>query len=173
MFRIIILKEQKFSQSNPVLIRNFQKNCCPIQSWSGQNRLQSWSNPDPCSSPVAYLGYDRHDTCHGRHFDGSAKIAGQELKCYLQFLEPLFCAPYIHKLQSCINTAPSPNALTRVCCASTTKHHDKTVVLWHNMRVRHSDRTEHSQAMSTRPHPSHAIRKDKSVCAAAFQARRY
>jgi len=25
--------------------------------------------------PVAYLGYGRHGTCHGGHFDGGAKIA--------------------------------------------------------------------------------------------------
>jgi len=23
--------------------------------------------------PVAYLGYGRHGTCHGRHFDGGRK----------------------------------------------------------------------------------------------------
>jgi len=33
-------------------------------------------------------------------------------KFYLQFLEPLFCAPYIHILQSHINTAPLRNALS-------------------------------------------------------------
>jgi len=27
---------------------------------------------------VAYLGYGRHDTCHGRHFKGAAKIAWQK-----------------------------------------------------------------------------------------------
>jgi len=32
---------------------------------------------------------------------------------------------------------------------------------------------EKSHALSTRPRPSHAIRKDKSVCTAAFQKRRY
>jgi len=30
--------------------------------------------------------------------------------CGLQFLEPLFCAPYNHLLQSCINKAPLSNA---------------------------------------------------------------
>jgi len=29
--------------------------------------------------PVAYLGYGRLGTCHGRHFDGGAKIARQKL----------------------------------------------------------------------------------------------
>ena len=61
IFRIITLKQQKFSQSDPVLsanfekkmqsdpvlIRQFWKKCSPIQSWSGQNWLQSWSSPDP------------------------------------------------------------------------------------------------------------------------------
>jgi len=32
---------------------------------------------------------------------------------------------------------------------------------------------ERSFAISTRPRPSHPIRKDKSVCTAPFQARRY
>jgi len=36
-------KQQKFSQSDPVLIRQFSKNCSPIQSLSGQNWLLSWS----------------------------------------------------------------------------------------------------------------------------------
>jgi len=45
IFRIFTLKQQNFSQSDPVLNANFQKNCSPIQSWSGQNWLQSWSNP--------------------------------------------------------------------------------------------------------------------------------
>jgi len=28
-------------------------------------------------SPVAYLGYGRHDTCHERNFERGAKIAWQ------------------------------------------------------------------------------------------------
>jgi len=28
---------------------------------------------------VAYLGYGRHGTCHGRHFDRDAKIAWKKL----------------------------------------------------------------------------------------------
>jgi len=92
----------------------------------------------------AYLRHSRHGTCHGSHFDGGAKLHGKNQNLYWQFLEPLFCAPYIHKLQSCINTRqrPSlPNALSRACCASTTKHYDKTVALWHNTRVTRCDRT--------------------------------
>jgi len=53
MFKIITLKQQKFSQSDPDLVRQISKNCSPIQSWSGQNWLQSWSSPIqscPCSS---------------------------------------------------------------------------------------------------------------------------
>jgi len=37
MVRITTLRQQNFSQSDPVLIRQFSKNCSPIQSWSGQN----------------------------------------------------------------------------------------------------------------------------------------
>jgi len=29
---------------------------------------------------VAYLGYGRHGTCHGRHFDGGAKIAWKKFR---------------------------------------------------------------------------------------------
>jgi len=39
IFRIITSKQQKFSQSDPVLIRQFEKNYSPIQSWSGHNWL--------------------------------------------------------------------------------------------------------------------------------------
>jgi len=61
----------------------------------------------------------------GATLTGAQKLLGKNLNISLQFLEPLFCAPYIHKLQSCSNTAP----LRRACCASTTKHYDKTVRL--------------------------------------------
>jgi len=40
-----------------------------------------------------------------------------------------------------MNAAFLPKALSRACCASTTKHYDKTAGLWHNTRVRHCDRT--------------------------------
>jgi len=33
------------------------------------------------------------------------------------------------------------NVLSRACCATSTKHYDKTVVLWHNTTIRHCDRT--------------------------------
>jgi len=36
------LEHQKFSESDPVLIRQFSKNCSPIQSWICQNWPQSW-----------------------------------------------------------------------------------------------------------------------------------
>ena len=42
IFRKITLKQKKFSQSDPVLFRHFWKK---LQSWSGQNWLQSWSSP--------------------------------------------------------------------------------------------------------------------------------
>jgi len=77
----------------------------------------------------------------GATLTGGAKTGWRNWNLYLQFLEPLFCAPCIHKLQNCINTASSPKALRRACCASTTEHYDKIAVLWHNTRVRHWDRT--------------------------------
>ena len=42
---------------------------------------------------VSYLGYDGHGTCHGRNFQGGAKVACHNKNFYLQFLEPLFWAP--------------------------------------------------------------------------------
>jgi len=59
--------------------------------------------------------------------------------CDSQFLEPLFCAPYNHLLQSCINKAPLSNALIRACCTSTVKHCDETVVLWRNTTAQNKD----------------------------------
>jgi len=70
---------------------------------------------------------------------------------------------------------PHP-ALSRACCASTITHYDKTVVLWHNMRVRHCDRTK---TLACHIHETSSfslytiVYRDKSVCAAAFQARRW
>jgi len=52
-FSILTSKQQKFSECDPVLIRQFWKNCSPIQSWSGQNWHQYWCSPIqscPCSS---------------------------------------------------------------------------------------------------------------------------
>ena len=66
-------------------------------------------------------------------------------------------APYIHKLQSCINTAISPKVLSWACYVSTTKHYDKTVVLWLDI-TRGSDivtEQERSLAISTSPRLSH------------------
>jgi len=40
----------------------------------------------------------------GATLTGVQKLLGKNNKFHLQFLEPLFCAPYNHKLQSCIET---------------------------------------------------------------------
>jgi len=48
--------------------------------------------------------------------------------CDLQFLQPLYCAPYVNELTSYIDTAPLASAMIRVCCAST-MHCGKTMVL--------------------------------------------
>jgi len=69
----LTLKQQKFSQSDPVLIRLFSKNCSPIQSWSGQNWLQSWSSPDPCSCL----------TCSAQHNHCIDKSVGQLQQKYI------------------------------------------------------------------------------------------
>jgi len=63
----------------------------------------------------------------GATLTGAQKLLGENLKFYLQFLEPRFCAPYSHKLHQ--HSASVSNALSLACCASATKHYDKTVVL--------------------------------------------
>jgi len=156
---------------------------------------------------MGYLGYGRHGTCHGRHFDGGRKNCLAKIKIFAYSFLNLYFAPHardvtrldgardskqvwrpdvrtwgiseanvvywrkylwhcwafsaphavirrphigsapgelcslsprhyapapcIHKLQSCINTAPLPKELSGACYANTTKHYDKTVVLWH------------------------------------------
>ena len=52
MFRIITLNQNKFFQSDPVLIRKFSKKLQSDPVLSCQNWRQSWSSPDPCSSLV-------------------------------------------------------------------------------------------------------------------------
>jgi len=53
--------------------------------------------PNGQASTVAYLGYGRHGSCHGRLFEGGAKIACYKIKVYdLLFLQLPFCAPYDH-----------------------------------------------------------------------------
>ena len=97
------------------------------------------------------------------------------VELFLLSLSNYVPAPCIHKLQRCINTAPLPKALTWACYASTTKHYDKTVILWHAI-TRGSDivtEQERSLAIYTSPRLSHAIRNYESVPTAAFQARRY
>ena len=82
--------------------------------------------------------------------------------------------PLPHAFINC-KAASTPRPLSRACYASTTTHYGKTVALWHAI-ARGSDivtEQERSLAISTRPRPSHAVRKDKSVRTAAFQARRY
>jgi len=72
IFKIITLKHEKFSQSDLVLIRQIKKKCSPIQSWSVQNCLQSWSTPIqscPCSSLLLI--------CHFGSFRNSAAV------CYI------------------------------------------------------------------------------------------
>ena len=167
-----------------------------------------------CFRSVAHLGYGRHGTCHGRHFDGGRKNFLAKIKIFMYSFLSLYFAPYardvtrsdgtrdkkqvcrphvrtsghseayvlywrkylwhcwafsaphavirrphadsargelcppcpshyapapcIDKLQSCINTASSPKALRRACCASNAKHYDKTLVLWH-AKTRGSD----------------------------------
>jgi len=89
---------------------------------------------------VAYLGCGKHGSCHGRHYDGGAKIAWQTSDFVTCSSFNLYFEP--HATINC--TAGSiqrpSSAIIRACCAST-KHCDKTVVLWHNTTIRHCHRT--------------------------------
>jgi len=88
------------------------------------------------SSSLKYtlLAYLRHDSCHGRRFNGGAKLLcmGRKIAniCDLQFLQFLFCVPY--KLQPLTAqlqySALIPNAIIQVCF-DITKHCNKTMVL--------------------------------------------
>jgi len=103
---------------------------------------------------VTYLGYGWHGTWHGRHFDVGAKLLGKMKTFTYSFLNVYFAS---HTFLSRINTVPLPNALSRPCCTSITRHYNKTVVLWSNTMVRHCDEQECSLTVSTKPRPSHVI----------------
>ena len=77
---------------------------------------------------VAYLGFGRHGSCHGRHFDGSAKIAWQKSKFVTCSFFNLYFAPHTTINCTAASIQRLSNAIIRACCAST-KHCDKTVVL--------------------------------------------
>jgi len=51
-----------------------------LKDYYMHNGLSIYQTKDHVSCLVAYLGYGRHGTCHGRHFDGGTKIAWQKLK---------------------------------------------------------------------------------------------
>jgi len=62
IYRIIKLKQQKFSQSDPILSANFQKICSPIQSWSVltsapyyRNLKWTFENLLPCYCNAVFL----------------------------------------------------------------------------------------------------------------------
>ena len=108
----------------------------------------------------------------GATLTGGEKIARQKLK-------PLFTVSWTFSLRPIHSQtgklhqhiAPLPKALCRVCYASSTKHYEKTAVC--DITRRSDIVTEQGpwHAISTTPHPSHAIRKDKSVRSVAFQTR--
>ena len=77
---------------------------------------------------VAYLGYGRHGSCHGPHFDGGAKIAWQKSKFVTCSFFNLYFAPHTTINCTAASIQRPSNAIIRACCAST-KHCDKTVVL--------------------------------------------
>jgi len=91
---------------------------------------------------VAYQGCGRHGTCHGHQFDGGRKIAWQQLKFVTYSFFNLHFVPHtIINCQAASTHRPYSNALSRACCASSTKQYDKTALLWHNTTVKHCNRT--------------------------------
>ena len=116
---------------------------------------------------VACLGYGRHGTCHGRHFDWGAKIAWEKVK----FLITVTWTTSLRTMQSLTANASTQRPyLMQASCSSTIKFYDKTGVLWHNTMVRHCDKTRtlacHLQDLVLFT----LSRKAKSVCAAEIQA---
>ena len=113
------------------------------------------------SSTVAYPGYGRHGRCHGRHFDGGAKMSRQKLKSVFTVSWTSSILRLIHhKLQSCINTAPLPYALLFRRVVPAPPWIKKK--LWHcgiSQRWDIVTEQERSHAITTRPRPSHAINR--------------
>jgi len=66
---------------------------------------------------------------------GMQKLLCKIRNCGLQFVcwTTILC-PYKHLQQSWIN-------ITSLCCVSTIKYNDKTVILWYNTTIGHCDRT--------------------------------
>jgi len=71
MFRIITLKEQKFSQSDPVLIRQFKKKLQSDPVLSGQN----WFQFDPVLSVLisARQSAENFFFCQDSMYNGATK----------------------------------------------------------------------------------------------------
>jgi len=87
-------------------------------------------------SKSADLGYGRHGSCHGRHFDGGAKIAWHKLKCVTCSSSTTLLRPMQQLNAQLPQHSALYNAIIEVCCARNLKHCDKIVVLWHNATVR-------------------------------------
>ena len=98
------------------------------------------------------------------------KIVWEKLKCVsYSFLNLCFSPQATIRLQSCINTAPSSNVLSRAYCAGTTMHYDKTLVLCTSQQSEIVTEQEHSLVMSTTSRSSHAIRKAGLVVLLSFR----
>jgi len=87
---------------------------------------------------VAYLGYGRYGTCHGRNFDGGRKNCLAKIKIFIftaswnSILRPIQTQTV--KLHQ--HSAPVSDVLGRECCVSTITYYGKTAVLWQNTTVR-------------------------------------
>jgi len=46
------------------------------------------------AEPVTYLGYSRHGTCHGHHFDGGRHHCLAKIKIFMYSLLNLYSAPH-------------------------------------------------------------------------------
>ena len=111
----------------------------------------------------------------GATLTGGEKTAWQNKNIYLQFLEPIFLRHAFINCKAASTPRPHLKHYVGLGSVALVPPSIMTNLLYCDI-TRGSDiatEQERSLAMSTRPRPSHAIRKDKLVRAAAFQASRY
>jgi len=79
------------------LLKKFARNSMTSESFTVKDWVTLVS--------VAYLGYGRHGTCHGRHFNGAQKLLGK-IKIFIYSFLNLYFAPHAFincKVRGCGN----------------------------------------------------------------------
>jgi len=85
-----------------------------------------------CAAPVAYLGYGRHGTCHGRHFDGGAKIAWKKVKALFIVSWTSILRPIHSQTAKLHEHSPIPN---RLICNKSGVLRQHYQALWQNCGI--------------------------------------